>query len=725
MINSIQMRKLLLIASIFLAVFTKAATTPDEGMWLPMFVERLNYVDMQKMGLHLTAEELYSINNSSLKDAIVSLGGFCTAEVVSPEGLLFTNHHCGYDAIQKHSSVDHDYLTDGFWAMNKSEELPNEGLFVSFLVRMDDMTSEVLGVVTPDMDDAARGKAIAAKVDELKKAATENGKYTVELKSFFNGNEYYRFVYQVYSDVRLVGAPPSSIGKFGGDTDNWMWPRHTGDFSIFRVYTAPDGSPAEYAKENIPMAAKKYLPVSVKGYKKNDFAMIWGYPGQTDRYRNSWAVDATLNDINPGIVKVLGAVLENQKQGMDMDNAVRIQYASNYAGLANFWKNKLGETRDLKRLDVVSKKQELENRLQQWINADAERKAKYGDVLTTFADIYAQYKEKNLYPQIWYTQLCFFGSQAFAFPRDVQSGLETVLKSGAKGEDLKKQLEKYRGIAEEHFKDYNNTIEQNVYTTLLTLYRDNIPSSQHPDVFKTINSDYKGNIEAYVAALFSKSAFTTKENFLAFLDKPSLKKLEKDPAVITFNSFMSNFMALQGTNQQLNDKNKKAQRLFSAALREMDSNKSFYPDANSTMRMTYGKVLDYYPADAVHYNYYTTLDGVMAKEDPTNEEFIVPAKLKDLYNKKDYGQYGENGKLFTCFLTDNDITGGNSGSPVLNGDGHLIGIAFDGNWEAMSGNILFEPELQRTINVDVRYVLFVIEKYAGASNLIKELTIVK
>ncbi len=719
------MKKLFLVVALFLAIFSKAAQTPDEGMWLPMFVERLNYVDMQKMGLHLTAEELYSINNSSLKDAIVSLGGFCTAEVVSPEGLLFTNHHCGYDAIQKHSTIEHDYLTDGFWAMNKAEELPNEGLFVSFLVRMDDMTSEVLSVVSTDMDEQARSKAISAKVDELKKEAAENGKYTVELKSFFNGNEYYRFVYQVFNDVRLVGAPPSSIGKFGGDTDNWMWPRHTGDFSIFRIYTAPDGSPAEYSKDNVPMTAKKYLPVSIKGYNKNDFAMIWGYPGQTDRYRNSWAVDATLNSINPGIVKVLGAVLENQKAGMDQDDAVRIQYASNYAGLANFWKNKLGETRDLKRLDVVGKKQELEARLQKWIEADASRKEKYGDVLTTFADVYAQYKEKNLYPQIWYTQLCFYGSQAFSFPTQVQTGIETVLKTGAKGEDLKKQLEKYRLMADDHFKDYNNAVEQNVYTTLLTLFRDNIPAAQHPDIYKTINTKFKGNIDAFVSDMFRNSAFCTKENYLAFLEKPSLKKLAKDPAVLTLNSFMSNFMALQGMNQQLSDRNKKAQRLFSAALREMDANKSFYPDANSTMRMTYGKVLDYYPADGVHYNYYTTIDGLMAKEDPNNEEFIVPAKLKELYLKKDYGMYAENGKLYTCFLTDNDITGGNSGSPVLNGDGHLIGIAFDGNWEAMSGNILYEPELQRTINVDVRYVLFVIEKYAGASNLIKELTIVK
>ena len=719
------MKKIILAFCLLSAVVAKAANTPDEGMWLPMFVERLNYVDMQKMGLHLTADELYSINHSSLKDAIVSLGGgFCTAEVVSAEGLLFTNHHCGYEAIQQHSSVDHDYLTNGFWAMNKAEELPNEGLFVSFLVRMEDKTSEVLNTVTADMDETTRGAAITKKVEELKKEASESGKYKVDVKSFFNGNEYYMFVYQDYKDVRLVGAPPSSIGKFGGDTDNWMWPRHTGDFSIFRIYTAPDGSPAEYSKDNVPMVTKRFLPISVKGYKKNDFAMIWGYPARTDRYANSWAVDATLNAIDPVMVKIFGKVLEKQKEGMDADNAVRIQYASTYANIANTWKNKLGEARDLKRLNVVQKKQELEAQLQQWINADAQRKAKYGDVLSMFADIYKQYKDQNLFAQMYYNQFCLRISNALSFPGQA-AAIETTLKTGAKGDDLKKQMEKYKETSKEHFKEYNNAIEQNTAAALLILYRANIPVAQLPTIYQVIDKKYKGDINKYVAEMFEKSIFCTEAKFNAFLEKPSLKKLQNDPAFLAYNSLNDNFKKLQPINQELSTRNKKTQRLFVAALREMDPTKSFYTDANSTMRMTYGKVLDYYPADGVHYNFFTTLDGVMAKEDPTNEEFVVPAKLKELYNKKDYGRYGEDGKLYTCFLTDNDITGGNSGSPVINGDGQLIGIAFDGNWEAMSGNILFEPELQRTINVDVRYVLFVIEKYAGATNLINELKIVQ
>ncbi len=718
------MKKYLLALCMLTAVFANAAETPDEGMWLPMFVERLNYVDMQKMGLRLTPDELYSINHSSLKDAIVSLGGFCTAEVVSPEGLLFTNHHCGYGNIQKHSTVDHDYLTDGFWAMSKAEELPNEGLTVSFLERMEDVTADVLSVVTGDMDETARQSAINKKVEELKKNASEDGKYEIELKSFFNGNEYYMFVYQVYKDVRLVGAPPSSIGKFGGDTDNWMWPRHTGDFSIFRIYTAPDGSPAEYAKENVPLKPKHFLPVSLKGYQKNDFAMIWGFPGRTDRYRTSWGVEATMNDINPVIIKVLGKVLELQKAGMDKDNAVRIAYADNYAGLANYWKLQLGENRDLKRLSVIAKKQELEKQFAGWVNATDARKQKYGDVLNTFANVYGKYKEQNLYTVLYHTQLAMYGSQAFTAPGQAM-GIETALKSGVKGEELTKQLEKYKEFGTEHFKEYNIDIERNVLAAVLELFYNGVPKAQHPEVLETVYTKYKGDFKAYAADLFEKSIWYTPENFSAFLAKPSLKKLQNDPAGKLYASFMDIFRKIQESNKQLSNQIKVAQRLYAEGLREMEPDKSFYPDANSTMRMTYGKVLDYYPADAVHYKYYTTLDGVMAKEDPSNEEFIVPAKLKELYQKKDYGQYGVNGTMYTCFLTDNDITGGNSGSPVLNADGHLIGLAFDGNWEAMSGNILFEPELQRTICVDVRYVLFVIDKYAGATNLINELTLVK
>ncbi len=709
---------------VFSVLFVKADPTPDEGMWLPMLVQRLNYVDMQKMGLHLTAEELYSVNHSSLKDAVVSLGGFCTAEVVSPDGLLFTNHHCGYDAIQKHSSVEHDYLTDGFWAMNKNEELPNEGLSVSFLVRMDDMTQKVLSVLKPGMTEDARNQTIMKKIAELKKENSENGKYRVEIKPFFNGSEYYMFIYQVYKDIRLVGAPPSAIGKFGGDTDNWMWPRHTGDFSIFRIYAAPDGSPAEYSKNNVPLKVKKFLPVSIKGFQKNDFAMIWGFPGTTDRYRNSWAVNATLNEMNPVLVEGLGKILECQKKGMDADAATRIQYASNYAGLANFWKNKIGETRDLKRLNVIGKKQKVETRLRAWIAADPQRQNKYGNMLKNIEDVYTIYTQQQLYKNMYSLRMLYFGSQTFVLPSQTKS-LEQALKNNMKADSLNLIIKEYKDMALEHFKDYNVNVEKDIYASLLKMIKNNISKQDLPDIFNTIDGKYKGNIDAFVNEMFKTSLYASKQNFEAFLAKPAYKVIEKDLAYQTYNSIDKKFMEILGKSQDLGNKNAENQRLFVAALREMEPNKSFYPDANSTMRMTYGKVTDYFPADGILYKHYTTLDGVMAKEDPKNEEFIVPGKLKTLWQHKDYGQYAENGKMITCFLTDNDITGGNSGSPVLNGNGELIGIAFDGNWEAMSGNIFFETELQRTINVDIRYVLFVIDKYAGATNLIKELTIVK
>ncbi len=699
----------------------KAFTPPDEGMWLPMFVERLNYVDMQKMGLKLTAEELYSINNSSLKDAIVNFGNFCTAELVSPEGLLFTNHHCGYGAIQAHSSIDHDYLTNGFWAYSKSEELENKDLTATFLVRMEDVSNVVLADITPDMTESQRNQAIRKVISKLEKDNSEKGTYDVSVKSFFNGNEYYMFVYQTYKDVRLVGAPPSSIGKYGGDTDNWMWPRHTGDFSIFRIYTAPDGSPANYSKDNVPFKSKKYLPVSLKGMKKNDFAMIWGYPGKTDRFLSSHGVQLTLEQINPAIVKLGDNILEIMKADMDENDEVRIKYAANYAQVANVWKNKKGESRDLKRLGIYNQKKELENQFESWINQKSDRKEKYGNVLIEMSDAYKTSKDSKEQQFFWYFQLSLMGCKAMLMPLQLQ-GLNDILKR--KG-DKSEALQHFRTIASEHFKDYNAATEQKLMARLLELYYKNITPEMHPDFFKTVNKKYKGNFGKFAADVFKKSVLVTEEKFNKFLDKPNAKTYEKDMLNIITNEILSKYIENSEKLSENRSKMNKARRLFVEGLREMQQDKVFYPDANSTMRMTYGKVVDYYPADAVHYDYYTTLTGLMAKEDPNDEEFIVPDKLKELYNKKDYGVYQKDGDVPVCFITDNDITGGNSGSPVLNGEGHLIGIAFDGNWEAMSGNITFEPELQRTISVDIRYVLFIIDKFANAQNLMKELTVIK
>ncbi|MBV2245605.1 MAG: S46 family peptidase [Lentimicrobium sp.] len=716
------MKKLLLSLMLFTIVMgARAGNPPDEGMWLPMFVERLNYVDMQKMGLKLTPQEIYDINNSSLKDAIVNLGNFCTAEVVSDKGLLLTNHHCAYDAIQTHSSIEHDYLTDGFWARSLEEELPNEGLSVSFLVKMDDVTRIVTEKLTPEMSESERNATISKIVSDLKNEMSEDGRYTVSVKSFYNGNEFYRFVYEIYTDIRLVGAPPSSIGKFGGDTDNWMWPRHTGDFSMFRVYSGPDGKPAAYAKENIPLKPKHFLKISVDGVEREDFAMIWGYPGSTDRYMTSWGIQATLNEINPAIINVGGAILDIMKADMDRDDKVRIQYASNYAGLANFWKNKIGESRGLKRLNVYEKKRAIENELSEWINADEQRRERYGNIFNDLAEVEAALSAKNYNKKLWYLSISFFGSQMMNFPMQAQ-GIINILKTDLKGEALQEQLAPFYAMGEEQFKDYNPATEQKIVAKILELYKRDIPANELPDIFNYIDKKFKGDVNRFAEKLFETSVLATRQNYEAFLAKPSLKTFEKDLAYKLTNSIYTAFMTQNMEAAPLNEKAGRAERLFVDALRKSHPDKVYYPDANSTMRVTYGQVLDYYPADAIHYDYVTYLEGLMEKEDPTNEEFIVPERLKEIYRTRDYGKWADkNGRMVVNFLTNNDITGGNSGSPVLNGNGDLIGIAFDGNWEAMSGDIAFEPELQRTISVDIRYVMLIIDKYANAQNLIEEL----
>lgn len=705
-------------------------TPPDEGMWLPMFVDRLNYVDMQEMGLRLTAEEIYSINNSSLKDAIVGLstsgspnGYFCTGEIVSDQGLLFTNHHCGYDIIQQHSSIEHDYLTNGFWASSFEEELPNKALTASFLINMDNVTDSIIPFLSDTLTVSDRRSTISDIKNRLIEAAEEDGKYHVVVKGFFGGNEYYRFVYEVYEDVRFVGAPPSSIGKFGGDTDNWMWPRHTGDFSIFRVYVAPDGSPAKYSEDNVPLKPKHHLPISLKGVQKDDFAMIWGYPGGTNRYMTSYGVEYNNNDFGPVLVDLLGKRLEIMKEDMDADREVKIKYASTYASLANGWKYYIGRIRGAKKLKVADKKRAIEEEFTKWVNADESRKEKYGNAL---ADIEAGYKQMaaSIGPMM-YMNLGLMGLGIINYAQEFSQFEQQLNEKKENPEAPKETAKVLMESAKGHFKDYNAPTDQKTLAGLYQMYADDIPEDQYPEFFKEIAKKYKGDFNAYAADIFEKSIFTSEEKVNAFLDDPKAKKLAKDPAYVLSGQVMEAFMGSMGNYRAAQGSLNNGKRLFVAGLREMDPELVKYPDANSTMRLSYGSVLDYYPADAIHYDYVTHLSGIMDKEDPANDEFIVPDKLKELYQNKDYGRYGTEGKLIVGFLTTNDITGGNSGSPVINGNGELIGLAFDGNWEAMSGDIAFEPALQRTICVDSRYVLFIIDKFAGATNLIDELTIVE
>jgi len=728
------MKKVLLslFAALLLGGTAMSFEPPDEGMWLPMFVERLNYVDMQEMGLQLTPEEIYSINNSSLKDAIVGLSGggvggfFCTGEIVSDKGLLFTNHHCGYDKIQSHSTVEHDYLNDGFWATSLDEELPNEGMAASFLIRMEDVTDSIIPFLSDTLTEAERGAEVRTIRNRLQKRAEEDGKYAARVSSFYGGNEYYLFVYKVYNDVRLVGAPPSSIGKFGGDTDNWMWPRHTGDFSIFRVYMGPDGEPAKYAEENIPLKPKYHLPISLDGYKEGDFAMIWGYPGGTERYLTSYGIQYKLDAFLPTLVEIFNAQLTAWKVHMDADQAVRIQYASKYAGLANAWKLFLGQIRGLKLLKVYEKKQKIEEAFQAWAESTPERKEKYGEVLKNLEISYDILTAE--FPNLAYTALAANSPEILGYAAQYGQLLE-LLESKAEDVIVDETIESLKAGMEGHFKNYFAPADKDAFANLMEVYGKNVPAEMQPDYFKELLDDVDGDFAALADYVFEASIFDSEEQINAFLEKPKAKKLAKDPALKLGTEFSAALGQVMGKYRSANSNLGTYDRLFIAGLREMNPGKVFYPDANSTMRMTYGTVEDYMAADAVFYDYYTTLAGVMEKENPSNDEFYVEPELKALYEAKDYGPYGVTidgeKRLIVCFLTTNDITGGNSGSPVMNGKGELIGLAFDGNWEAMSGDIAFEPELQRTINVDIRYVLFIIDKLAGAQNLIDELTIVK
>lgn len=712
------MKKLIFLFLITLSTFARA----DEGMWLPLFIERLNYVDMQNQGLKLTAEEIYSINNASLKDAIIQFGNGCTGEIISSQGLVLTNHHCGYGAIQSHSTVEHDYLADGFWAKSFKEELPNEGLTARFLVRIEDVTKRILDGLNDKMTEAERVEKIAQLSKTITDEAEKGTGYQARVASFFRGNEFYLFVYEVFRDVRLVGAPPSSIGKFGADTDNWMWPRHTGDFAMFRVYAGPDGKPADYSVNNVPLKPRRHLAVSTSGVQKGDYAMIMGYPGSTDRYLTSWGVNQAINMGNPTIVNIRAKKLAIMREDMDANREISIKYASKYAGIANYWKYYIGQTRGLKRLKVYEEKQKIEADFAKWVNETPERKAKYGNVLSDFENSYNTSNEYIL--QRWYYIEAARGAEIMTLAQSFNA-LATELKTEKPSpEKLTRIKENLLKNSERHFKNYNLSTDIKLMTAMLQMYYDGVPVNQQPKEFRELVAKNKNDFSKIVASIYNTSMFTDKAKVDAFINNPDIKKLEKDPAYRLITTFTNQFTENQKAIKDATAKLERASRLFIAGLREMQPDRKFYPDANSTMRLTYGKVLDYYPADAVHYNYVTTMKGIMEKEDPSNWEFVVPQKLKDLYAAKDFGPWGENGEMPVCFLSTNDITGGNSGSPVLNANGELIGLAFDGNWEAMSGDIAFEPELQRTINVDIRYVLFIVDKYAGARNIIDELTLV-
>ena len=727
------MKKLSLTFAIIFAMM--GIVRADEGMWLPMFVERLNYVDMQKMGLQLTPEELYSINNSSLKDAIVGLsngakprGFFCTGEIVSKNSLLFTNHHCGYSSIAALSTVEHDYLNEGFAAKNFSEELPAEGVSASFLVRMEDVTADILGVVTDDMDYMAKQKAINAKIKELEEAASEDGKLNPVIKGFFEGNEYYMFVYKTYTDVRLVFTAAQSIGKFGGDTDNWMWPRHTGDFSVFRVYADENGEPAEYSENNKPLTPKYNLTISLDGVKQDDFTMIWGFPGSTERYMSSYGINYNVDVFYPIVYEVFKAETDVMDEYMKVDKAVNIAYADNKAGLANTWKNFEGQITMLRKNKVAERKAALEAEFTEWVNADEDRKAEYGDVLETLDAMYAALAEAagTLFYPNFTAQL-----NPMAMASEFMEYNSVMTNKEASKDDKKAAAEALKEIdVDALFKDLDARVEKGMLVAVMNIYGSKFDTEALPEAIQKLMKKFKGDWTALANYIFDNSMFSTAESMKAFIEKPNAKKLAKDPAFVMMNALMDQIYSIAPTYRMANIAISEADHDFVKGLREFyaatQPDKVLYPDANSTMRMSYGSVKDYQPADAITYDYVCTANGILEKYIPGDFEFDAPQRLLDLIETRDFGQYADdNGELITCFLSTNDITGGNSGSPIMNGKGELIGLAFDGNWEAMSGDVNFEPKLQRTINVDIRYVLFVIDKVYGATNLIDELDIHK
>ena len=708
------MKKMLLaIAIIFLSFSAKA----DEGMWLLKELNRQSIARMQELGFTFPIDKVYDEENASLKDAVVIFGGGCTGVAVSEKGLIFTNHHCGYGAIQQLSAVEHDYLKDGFAAVDMKSELAADGLAVSFLRSTKDVTDELLSKVPAVLSEVQRQQAI----DSLSRIMTKeykNDPFTeARIVPFYSGNKYYMIIYDVFRDVRLVVAPPSSIGKFGGDTDNWMWPRQTGDFSVFRVYANKDNRPAEYSENNVPYSPKYVVPVSVAGYKEKDYAMTIGYPGRTKRYLSSWGIQRMMDSENAPRIEVRGAKQQIWREAMNNSDAIRIKYASKYAGSSNYWKNSMGMNEALTRLGIVKEKEEVENELSNWIANNPEAKAKYGNTLPFLKEAYTSSAEDAL-------RTTYF-LETFRNGIEIIRFANTLLEFEATNTDKEKEEFINERIINS-YKDYEPALDKKVLPVMLRLYASRVPKENLPDIYNFINKKFKGDYDKYADWLFKNSKFVNLDDLMTLLKKKDNKDILKDPAMDLALSVKDMGYAMSEKLADSYEQILRAEREFMAALIEMNPDFAYSPDANFTQRLSYGSVQGYEPRDGVWYDYYTTTKGIFEKEKPGDPEFDVqPAILAEL-RKENFGVYAnDKGELVTCFLSNNDITGGNSGSPVFNGKAELLGLAFDGNWEALSGDIVFEPEMQRTISVDVRYVLYTIDKIMKAPHIIEELQLQK
>ena len=692
-----------------------------EGMWIPTLLEKYNLEEMQEMGFNLTAQDIYDVNHASMKDAVVLFGRGCTGELISDEGLLITNYHCGYRQIQSHSSIQNDYLTNGFWAMNKSEELPNPGLSVTFLEYMEDVTGKVL-----QDTEGLEGETLQDKIDSNSKIimqeASQSGKFKTEVKPLFYGNQYFLYVYKVYRDVRLVGAPPSAIGKFGGDTDNWMWPRHTGDFSVFRIYADKNNEPADYSQDNVPFKPKKFFPISMKGIQPGDFTMVFGNPGTTTEYWPHQAVDITMNQRDPDRIMLRGIKLDIIGADMEADQKVRIQYAAKYQSISNSWKKWQGEIKGLNRLDAVNKKLDYEATFKNWAQQNGSWTGQYSTVFENFEDLYSLYT-RYIKASDYYSEIVFRGVELFGQARKLNAIINSIENKQDNAEESQRQA-MLKGL-DGFFKDFNQPTDEKLFAALLPLLVSDLDNEFIPqEVAETINKYDTGKL---IEKVYRKSVLNDKEKLAELLENGTdkqLLKLRKDPMVLLFNRL--NFLNETGISPNVKrisaaiDANMK---VYMAGLMEMKKGEAFYPDANLTLRVAYGKVEGYDPKDGVHYKYYTTLSGIMEKDNPEIYDYDVPEKLKELYTQKDFGRYEVNGTVPVAFTASNHTTGGNSGSPVVNGNGELIGVNFDRCWEGTMSDIMYDPEVCRNISIDIRYALFIIDKFAGAGYLLNEMDI--